>query len=36
MQAYKGRARPAKKAPTRNVGGAGHWARRGKRSKAAK
>ena len=36
MQAYKGRARPAKKAPTKYVGGAGHFNRRGKRSKATK
>lgn len=36
MKAYKGRARPAKKAPTKFVGGAGHFARRGKRSKTVK
>ena len=36
MQAYKDRARPTKKAPTKNVGGAGHFNRRGKRSKTTK
>ena len=36
MKAYTGRARPGKKAPTKFVGGAGHYNRRGKRSKATK
>lgn len=36
MQAYKGRARPGKKAPTKFVGGAGHFQRRGNKNKATK
>jgi len=36
MQPYKGRARPGKSQPTKFVGGAGHWQRRGNKSKATK
>jgi len=36
MRPYQGRARPGKKAPTRNVGGAGHWQRRGNKPKGKK
>ena len=36
MQAYKDRPRPGKKAPTKYVGGAGHYQRRGNKSKATK
>jgi hypothetical protein len=36
MKAYKGRARPGKKAPTKYVGGAGHYAKRGNKAKATK
>ena len=36
MKAYTGRARPGKKAPTKFVGGAGHFQRRGNKNKATK
>ncbi len=36
MRPYEGRSRPGKKAPTKYVGGAGHFQRRGNKSKGKK